>query len=311
MGLNAQSSAYIYVEDSKVISENNNENDVAHIQKDMENYYEWAENNFMNFNSLKFVVLRYGSNEEIKLNTIYFSDNMESIIESQDNHRDLGVSMSANGSFDDHINNVINKIKRKIGWVCRTFRCRNLEFMRHIYITIIRPHLDYCSQLWGPDEGPSLDRLEKVQAFFTRLIPEIRNLPYDVRIRILRISSVQRRFDRYRIFYVRKILIGKVPDVGLKIRTKENHRIGLTLENPANKKSSKLFLGSFLVRGPETFNALPKDLRKLGDSMDTFKIKLDNFLSLIPDCPRICGGSLYQSNKLDIQIRNWKWNLGC
>ena len=37
-----------------------------------ENYLEWAENNSMNFNSLKFAVLRYGSNEEIKLNTIYF-----------------------------------------------------------------------------------------------------------------------------------------------------------------------------------------------------------------------------------------------
>ena len=95
----------------------------------------------------------------------------------------------------------------------------------------------------------------------------------------------------------------------MKIRTKENHRLGLTLEIPATKKSSKQFMGSFLVRGPETFNAIPKDLRNLGDSMDTFKLKLDNYLSMIPDCPRICGGSLYQSNKLDIHIRNGKWNL--
>ena len=76
MGMNAKSSAYLYVDDSKVISEIKNEDDVSYFQEDMENYYEWAENNFMNFNSLKFVVLRYGTNEEIKLNTVYRPGNL-------------------------------------------------------------------------------------------------------------------------------------------------------------------------------------------------------------------------------------------
>ena len=78
--------------------------------------------------------------------------------------------------------------------------------MRQMYVSAIRPHLDYCSQLWGPGEGPHLDKLEKLQAYYTRLIPEIRELAYPDRLKALNLQSVQRRFDRYRITYTRKIL---------------------------------------------------------------------------------------------------------
>ena len=75
------------------------------------------------------------------------------------------------------------------------------------------------------------------------------------------------------------------------------------------KSNSKLKSDSFIVKGPETFNTLPKDIRNLDCSMETFKAKLDNFLQLIPDVPRIAVGHSYQSNSLKDQINNWKWRL--
>ena len=59
--------------------------------------------------------------------------------------------------------------------------------MRQMYISTIRPHIDYCSQLWGPGEGPQLDKLEKLQAYYTRLIPAIRDMPYIERLKKLKI----------------------------------------------------------------------------------------------------------------------------
>ena len=112
--------------------------------------------------------------------------------------------------------------------------------MRQMYISTIRPHIDYCSQLWGPGEGPLLDKLEKLQAYYTRLIPAIRDLPYIERLKKLKIQSIQRRFDRYRVTYVRKILKGLVPNPGIIQRTDEKNRLGITLEIP--KVSSKLVL---------------------------------------------------------------------
>ena len=66
-----------------------------------------------------------------------------------------------------------------------------------------------------------------------------------------------------------------------------------------------------MVRGPELFNCIPSYLRDTEVSMDTFKTKLDEFLSLIPDSPRIDAGSKLHSNELDFAIKKWTWSLGC
>ena len=52
---------------------------------------------------------------------------------------------------------------------------------------------------------------------------------------------------------VRKILLGLVPNPGLKIR-RGGQRGGLTLEVPKKKTDSKLRLNSFIIKGPAIFN---------------------------------------------------------
>ena len=54
-----------------------------------------------------------------------------------DNHRDLGVNMSLDGSFKDHIENIIKKIRKKIGWICRSFISRDIQVMRKLYISTV------------------------------------------------------------------------------------------------------------------------------------------------------------------------------
>ena len=64
------------------------------------------------------------------------------------------------------------------------------------------------------------------------------------------------------------------------------------------------------IKRSQTFNALPKHLRILDGSNNTYKKKLDEFLSMIPDAPKSgSGGSSYISVDLDDQIRNWNWAL--
>merc|ERR1712030_234062 len=133
--------------------------------------------------------------------------------------------------------------------VCRSFKSRKIDFMRHMYTTLIRPFLDYCTQLWGPPEGPSMDRIEQVQRNYFQLIPEIRDMNYSDQLSTIRLQSLQRRFDRYRIMYARKALIGIVPSMGLELEHCAKHRLGLKIRVPRTNKKKKL--GSFSVRDPE------------------------------------------------------------
>ena len=82
MGLNSIARALLYVDNSKVSMPVRNEEDVKAFQEEMELYYSWAKQNNMDFNSLKFVVLRYGKDQNLKNDTIYFSNEMEAPIDS-------------------------------------------------------------------------------------------------------------------------------------------------------------------------------------------------------------------------------------
>ena len=120
---------------------------------------------------------------------------------------------------------------------------------------------------------------------------------------------MERRYDRYKIFYTRKILLGQVPNVGIKIRSLENTRIGLKLETFNRKDINSIRKTSFQSLGPRLFNALPKDLRSLQDSMETFKLKFDKFLELLPDHPRIGEGTRQFDNSLEFQLSSWNWRF--
>ena len=62
---------------------------------------------------------------ELKYDTIYFTNDMNLPIDELDSHKDLGVLMSSDGSFRIHIENIIKKVRKKIGWICRSFYDRN------------------------------------------------------------------------------------------------------------------------------------------------------------------------------------------
>ena len=164
---------------------------------------------------------------------------------------------------------------------------RDIDVMRKLYVSQVRPLIDYCAQVWAPCEGPDLDKVEKLLYNYTKLCPSIRHLSYTERLKAMSLMSVQRRFDRYRVIYVRKCLLGLVPSCGIKIVHNASHRNGLMVGSVDKRKISNLRANSFVSRGPEIYNSLPKDLRTLEGSMETFKEKLDSFLELIEDVTRL------------------------
>ena len=70
------------------------EQDIEILQQELIKLDNWAKENNMDFNKGKFVVMRYGQNEDLKNETEYFSGNYEEIIERKDSIRDLGVQLT-------------------------------------------------------------------------------------------------------------------------------------------------------------------------------------------------------------------------
>ena len=160
---NVNAKIKVYVDDTKAKNGIKEEKDVENLQSDLDTMYRWAEINNMKFNGLKFQLMRYGDNKSIKEDTLYFTDNMNNIIERYETLKDLGVIMNESGTWMEHLNHVNKKTRQKMGWVIRTFRNINTSFMKQMYKTLIMPHIDYSSQLWMPIDPTGIYTLEKLQ----------------------------------------------------------------------------------------------------------------------------------------------------
>ena len=302
-----------FADDTRVMKGVSGVNDASKLQSDLNNIYEWAEKNNMEFNSLKFEVLRYGRDEALKIFTNYLSS-YSTVIDQKSSVRDLGVIMSADASFTEHINHVVDTAKKTISAILRTFKSRDPQLMITLWKCVVLPKLEYCSQLWSPTKKQDIVNLELLQKNYLRKISGAYGLDYWERLKKFNIFSLQRRRERYRIIYVWKMLENLVPNVGVVGgNSLRNGRTCIipTIKRDATQKIQSLRESSLAVHGTRLFNCLPRCLRDMsGQSIDVFKRNLDNFLRLVPDEPLVPGYTAMRktdsNSLLDLQsiIRN-------
>jgi len=299
-GIDVTTNVSSFADDTRVSRSITNSQDVDQLQCDLEKIYIWQRENNMEFNAGKFELLRYGKDNEIKESTGYTNPQRDQIT-MKNNTRDLGIIMSDTATFNDHINKVHTKCTQLCGWIFRTFITRDEYTMKVLWTSFIQPQLDYCSQLWAPYKQCHIQKLEGILRSYTSRIPTISHLSYWQRLSHLKMSSIQRRIERYKIIYTWKSIENLVPSIG--ISTYHNQRKGrLCRIPPLNNKSPKYIQtikeNSLIITGPQLFNKTPPEVRNLtACPIEQFKTKLDNYLVGIPDEPRVPGYTQYTSKR--------------
>ena len=158
--------------------------------------------------------------------------------------------------------------------------------------TYVQGLLDYGSQVWCPTDPTLIAHLETTQRVFTMQIDGLQHLIYWERLKEMNLLSVQRRLERYRVIYLWKIIQGLVPNFGIKWNNSERRGIYIDIPKSNYKHTAmgkKMRDQSLVVHGGKIFNLLPSELRNCTYNMDTFKQKLDLFLTRIPDHPPCPG----------------------
>ena len=282
-----------FADDTKISHIINLRQDCEDLQSTLATIYDWSKANNLKFNEDKFQALRYGSNHETNFDYKTPSNN---IIPNESYVKDLGILMSSNLRFSEQINSVASKCRSLCGWILRTFITRTANVMLKLYRSLILPRFDYCSQLWSPFRNYEWNQLEAIQRMFTSRIIETRGKNYWERLKILKLFSLERRAERYKIIYTWKIIENLAPNLETnKIIPKFNERRGRHCLIPKiySKTSGRLNTlreHSFCIQGPQLFNCLPKSVRNLTSvTTATFKHHLNNYLLTLPDQPGIPG----------------------
>ena len=130
-------------------------------------------------------------------------------------------------------------------------------------------------------------RLESLLESYTKKIQGFQNLTYWDRLSKLKMTSIQRRFERYKIIYYHKILYNLTDNCNLDWSYSDKFGYNFTLEKCDPKaKANKRRLQSFRYSGTRLYNSIPLYLRKKCKlSLLSWKNLLDKYLEQIPDNP--------------------------
>ena len=124
--------------------------DCAVLQADLLKVYEWAGHVNMHFNSDKFECLRFwGQPGDAPAHQYLAPDSVP--IEVKEHLRDLGVDISSDLIFSVHIFKMVTAAFMLSGRALRSFRRKSQCVMVMIWKCLVQPKLDYCSQLWSPN----------------------------------------------------------------------------------------------------------------------------------------------------------------
>ena len=154
--------------------------------------------------------------------------------------------------------------------------------MATLYQSMVRPHLEYGNVIWGPFYAGDKKMVESVQRRATKLIPELREMPYEQRLRALDLPSLEYRRSRgdmiqcYKIFNkivrmnVEELFTPVPPSTTQAFTSGHPHRV---LRQRATHRTRA---NCFSQRVIEKWNALPVEVVG-AETVDQFKSKLDEY----------------------------------
>jgi len=105
----------------------------------------------------------------------------------------LGVVISNDLKVSQQCQQAYNRGSRMLGLLHRTIQYKHTDILLHLYKSLVRPHLEYCVPAWSPHYKKDKILIEKVQRRFTKMIPSVKLLPYEDRLKQLNLRSLKDR----------------------------------------------------------------------------------------------------------------------
>lgn len=159
-------------------------NNYKTLQEDLDRVVCWCDKWLIPLNPSKCRILHLGKNNP---GLTYYIDGVEVV--GCSSHVDLGVVISSDLSWTEHVLHITKKVKRLIYVVQNVFRGNNVAAISQIYKSYIRPILEFAGPVWHPWLTGDAALLENLQRRVTR-IPFGWNRPcYQERLRMMGLSS--------------------------------------------------------------------------------------------------------------------------
>ena len=228
------------------------------------------------FNNTKCHHMHVGENSSVSTYSMVSGENRTEF-QKVKAEKDLGVIIDDKLKFREHITQKVNIANRNLGLIFRTFSYRDREMFLNLYKSMVRPHIEYATQIWSIIYKKDKVIQENVQRRATRLVKCVQNKSYQERLNtFLGLPTLEYRRERADMVQVFKIMhdIDKVDKGKLFQMSECNTTRGHSLK--LFKKGSRLNVRAnyFSQRVVDQWNSLPECVAT-APSLNAFKSRLN------------------------------------
>ena len=155
----------MYADDVKLCLSYNHPSCSEFVQNDLDRFVSWCEANGLRLNTSKCKRMTFSWITN-PFNRSYTINGVE--LEEVEEFRDLGVIMDQKLRFVSHIQAMINKSMLLLGFIKRWAKEFDDPYItKQLFSSLVRPSLEYASQVWSPQYNIHKDRIEAVQKQFS------------------------------------------------------------------------------------------------------------------------------------------------
>jgi hypothetical protein len=158
------------------------------------------------------------------------------------------------------MNEKIKKSNSIMGLIRRTFTYIDAPTFLMLYITLVRPYLEYANSVWNPYKKKHITALENVQHRAIKLIPGFKDVTYENGLRKLKLPTLACRRKRGDIIEAFKLTSGlydtalpSLLEIQKTTRTRGHSK--KLYQHRSNKDIRKNFFTNIIIN---TWNSLPE-----------------------------------------------------
>ena len=274
-----------FADDSKVGMCVNNESDALVLQDVINTLCDWSNDLSMQFNADKCKVMHIGKKNLKHSYTMNGFAPGGTVLQPTEEEKDVGVRISNTLKSSAQCQAAAKKANQLVGQMARAFTYRDKFNWIRLYKVYVRPHLEYCVQVWSPWNQKDIDLLEDVQRRVVRMTSGLSSGTYMERLAELDLTTLEERRQRGDMIQTWKILHGH-DDVKEETWFTRKNRVSTVNtrlnSSPFNlelkRAKSELRNNSFSIRVVNSWNSLP-DLVKGSTTLNSFKNSYDRYVS--------------------------------
>lgn len=261
----------MYADDILLYKPINGPKDYCRLQSDLDAIHECISASFLTLNPLKckYIVCSRKRHPCIPPTGLLLAG---TVLEQVESYRYLGVLVTSRLTWSDHIEQICTKARRLIGMLYRQFyRWADTSTLLNIYLTCIRPHLEYACQLWDPFTDKSIQALEAVQKFACKVCLKQWNLDYDTMLQFLNLPPLSARRQYLKLTTMYNIVNGSLcfPS-GIFVQSNFPYHCNRSANFARPFARTNYLFHSFVPNVISLWNNLPSSV-KTSSSVSTFK----------------------------------------